>query len=131
MFFNMSILLETKNITMIIKIKNLRLKTILGVYEWEKDIQREIIINAIIQADINLSAKSDDIADTIDYDKIVTLMKNVVSSKHYNLIEKMVADILDIIMEDKRIKNCQVEIDKIGAVEDLESFSVTDFRERK
>jgi 7,8-dihydroneopterin aldolase/epimerase/oxygenase len=116
---------------MIIKIKNLRLKTILGIYEWEKTIQREIVVNAEIETDNNLSMRSDDIKDAIDYDEIVTKIKKTVLEKRYKLIEKMVYDIMNLIMEDKRIKNCRLEIDKIGAVEGLDSFSVTDFRERK
>ena len=32
---------------------------------------------------------------------------------------------MDQIMEDSRIKRCKIEIDKVGAVEAVESFSVT------
>jgi dihydroneopterin aldolase len=116
---------------MIIKIKNLRLKTILGVYEWENTVQREIVINAEIETDHDLSMHSDDIKDAIDYDKIVTKIKKAVLERRYKLIEKMVYEVMNLIMEDKRIKNCRLEIDKIGAVADLDSFSVTDFKERK
>jgi len=116
---------------MIIKIKNLRLKTILGIYEWEKIAEREILINAEIETDHDLSMQSDDIKDTIDYDKIVAQIKETILKKRYKLVEKMVYDVMNLIMKDKRIKNCRLEIDKIGAVADLESFSVTYFQERK
>lgn len=109
---------------MIIKIKNLKLKTIIGIHKWEEIVDREIIINATISTNFDKSLFSDDIADTIDYDAIVANIKNLVSTKRFKLVEKMAQEIMDLIMLDQRISKCKLEIDKIGAVESLESFSI-------
>lgn len=116
---------------MLIKIKNLRLKTILGIYAWEEKIDREIIINAEITTDQLNALKSDDITDTIDYDSIIARIKNLISKKRFKLIEKMAAELMNEIMQDHRIKKCKLEIDKVGVVEGVESFSVTIEQERK
>jgi dihydroneopterin aldolase len=116
---------------MILKIKNLRLKTILGIYQWEEDILREIIINVEIETDHDQALSSDDIKDAIDYDLITGEIKQIVINQKFKLIEKMVGQIMVMIMQDLRIKKCRLEIDKVGAVEDLESFSVTEIRVRK
>ncbi len=110
---------------MLIKIKNLRLKTILGVHAWEETIDREIIINAEIETNEVASLASDNIDDTINYDEIIFKIKNLVKSKRFKLIEKMTAEILDKIMQDKRISRCKVEVDKVGVIDDVDSFSVT------
>ncbi len=110
---------------MIIKIKNLRLKTIVGIYKWEEKIDREIIINAEIETDHENSLVSDDINDTIDYDKLVSQIKLLISQKRFKLIEKMAQDVMDLILSNKKIKRCKLEIDKLNAVEALESFSIT------
>ncbi len=114
---------------MLIKIKNLRLKTILGVYDWEEKINREIIINVKIETDNLKSLQSDNIHDTVDYDALVTKIKNLISQKRFKLVEKMAQEVMDKIMEDKRIKKCKLEIDKVAPVDSLESFSVTIERE--
>ena len=114
---------------MIIKIKNLRFKTFLGIHQWEKHIEREIIINAVIETDHNLAMQSDNIADTIDYDVIIAKIKNFIENNHCQLIEKMVGEIMNLIMEDQRIKSCQLEIDKMGVVANVDSFSVVEKRE--
>jgi len=111
--------------SMLIKIKNLKLLTNLGVYTWEKTFNREIIINAEIETDFAQSLESDDIADTIDYDTITTKIKNLVAQNQFKLIEKLAQQIMNEIMEDSRIKRCKLEIDKVGVVEFVESFSVT------
>jgi dihydroneopterin aldolase len=109
---------------MLIRIKNLKIKTILGIHDWEKTIDRQIIINAEIETDFEESLKSDNIADTIDYDNLTTKIKKLIAEKKFKLVEKMAAEVINIIMEDKRIKKCKLEIDKVGAVDGVESFSI-------
>lgn len=115
---------------MLIKLKNLNLKTIIGVHKWEDNIERKILINIEIETDNIEAMKSDNIKDAIDYDFITENVKNLVKNNRFKLVEKMVDEILNLIMTDERIKKCKLEIDKIGAVADLESFSITEFRER-
>ena len=110
---------------MLLKIKNLKLQTVLGVHLWEEKINRGIIINVEIESDFIKSLQSDDIDDTIDYDLITTEIKKLIASKRFKLVETMAQKIMDQIMEDSRIKRCKIEIDKVGAVEAVESFSVT------
>ena len=116
---------------MIIKIKNFKFKTILGIYEWEEKVEREIIINAKIETDYDRARFTSKIKDTIDYDEIITKIKNLLSEKKFRLIEEMVQQMLDLIMKDVRIKKCEIEIDKVRVVENIESFSVTLMQERK
>ena len=110
---------------MLIKIKNLKLKTILGVHAWEENINREIIINAEVETNNLSSLSSDDIKDTIDYDILILKIKNLISSKRFKLVEKMAAEIMREIMEDTNISRCKLEIDKVGVIADVDSFSVT------
>ncbi len=116
---------------MLIKIKNLKLHTILGVYNWEKTFNREIIINAEIETDFTRSLESDNVEDTIDYDVITTKIKKLVTDNQFKLIEKMAQEMMNKIMEDARIKRCKLEIDKVGVIEFVESFSVTIEQHRK
>lgn len=110
---------------MLLKLKNLRLKTIIGIHAWENDIDREIIINIEIKLSEQPVIASQNIEDTIDYDTITTQIKNLISHNRFGLIETMTKAILDKIMEDERIQRCKVEIDKVGAIESLESASIT------
>ena len=113
-----------------IKVKNLRLKTIIGMHAWEENVKRDIIINAQIDTDYTDSTITDDIEDTIDYAKIVDSLKNI-AKKRFKLVEKMAQEMVNEIMKDKKVKKCQLELDKVGALEDLESFSVSLRAKRK
>ncbi len=116
---------------MLIKIKNLRLYTIIGVFDWEQNIDREIIINAEITTNFTKSLHSDELSDAIDYDQIILKIKNLVANNRFKLVEKMAQTLMDAILEDQRISKCKLEIDKVGVVENVDSFSITIEQENK
>lgn len=109
---------------MLLKIKNLKLQTIIGIFDWEQTVNRDIIINITIELKDNKVLVSNDISDTIDYDKTVSFIKEMAKNKKFKLVETMAQEIANKIMSDEKVKECIVEIDKVGAVENLESFSV-------
>ncbi len=109
---------------MIIKIKNLRLRTIIGVYKWEESVDRELVINVEITTNLTQSLHSDNIADTVDYDLVITKIKNLVATSRFKLIEKMAQSLMDSILADPRIRKCKLEIDKVGLFTDVDSVSV-------
>ena len=113
---------------MIIKIKNLKLDTNIGVYDWEKTHSRTLLFNVTIETDLMEGVKSDNLKDVIDYAIIVNHIKNFVDNHNCQLIEKMAGEILDIIMQDKRIKRCDLEIDKLNPFDFIDSFSITQTR---
>ena len=113
-----------KNQSMIIKIKNLKLHTIIGVHKWEETIDREIIINAEITTNLTKSTVSDHIDDTVDYDEVIAKIKNLVAENRFKLIEKMAQNAMDLIMQDKRIAKCKLAIEKVGIFDYIDSVSV-------
>lgn len=108
---------------MLLKIKNLRLQTIIGIYDWEQDIQRDIIINAEIELKNEDILKTNNLEDSLDYEEIVNKIKDLTKNK-FDLVENFANEIANIIISYKNVKRTKVEVDKVGAVDKLESFSV-------
>lgn len=115
---------------MLIRIKNLKLKTIIGIYDFEEKIQRELIFNIELEVKNNKALKSDDVADTVDYDNIIKIVKTI-GKKRFALIEKMAAEIIDEIMKNKKIARCKLEIDKTKLYDDVDTCSVLIEKKRK
>ena len=63
--------------------------------------------------------------DAIDYDKIVASIRFIIENNRFKLVEGMLGAIIEEITKNSKIKKCFLEIEKIGAVKDLESFSVS------
>ncbi len=110
---------------MIIKIKNLRLRTTIGLHEWERQKQQEIIINLELEIDSQTAAHTDNIADSVDYQSIKNKLLEKVEKSNFFLIERLAGFILDIVMENKKISRAKVEIDKPHALRFAESVSIT------
>ena len=108
-----------------IKIKDFKLKTNLGIYDWEKNFEREIIINLELEIKNSIALKSDKIEDTVDYELIYNQIKQLIFSKKFNLIERMAQEIVDLIMLDSRINKCKIEIDKMNIFEEVRSCAVS------
>ncbi len=55
---------------MMIRIKDLRLRTTIGIYDWEREQEQDVVINAGIVFDVRDAADIYEIADTVDYKSI-------------------------------------------------------------
>lgn len=115
---------------MIIRIKNLRLRTVIGINDWERDLLQDVIVNIEFGFDSDAAVKSDDIRDSVDYKKLKRkIIKHVENSKVF-LLEKMADDILNIVFEEDKIRYARVEVDKPNALRYTDSVSVVAERNR-
>lgn len=113
-----------------IHIKNLRLRTIIGVNDWERDHKQDVVINVHIQFDPAKSIASDNLKDTVDYKNITKqIIKQVEASKFY-LIERLADMILSIVMENPLVREATVKIDKPFALRFADSVSIELVRKR-
>ncbi|VAX35151.1 Dihydroneopterin aldolase [hydrothermal vent metagenome] len=107
-----------------IYITDLRLRTIIGVNDWERDAKQDIVINVTIDFDMSKAAQSDDLQDTVDYNDITKkIIKEVEASKFF-LLEKLAGVILNIVLEYPLVEESTVRIDKPNALPFADSVSV-------
>ncbi len=109
---------------MIIKIKNLRVKTILGVYGFERKKERELILNLEVTTDAYKKG-SDDLNDTLDYDSaIVKMLVSEIKSTQYNLIEKLADHLLEKLIHVKGVQHVKLEVEKPSCMKGVDSVSI-------
>ena len=107
-----------------IRITDLQLRTIIGINDWERKHKQDIVINVVIEFEAQKAIKSDHIEDTVDYKTITKNIINFVEKSRYKLLEKLTAQVLNIVMEDKRVLAAQVRIDKPQALRFTKSVSI-------
>jgi len=107
-----------------VRIKNLRARTIIGIHEWEKELPREVLINLTMEFFGDAAVESDRIDDTVNYRIVKKKILKAVENSKFELLEKLAAYVLRIVMEDQRIKSAIVEIDKPNALRFTDSVSV-------
>lgn len=99
-----------------IQIDKLQARTIIGVYDYEKEIEQNIEISARIDIDGSVAALSDDITDTLDYQKLCDEIIAVIEGNKFSLVEYAVNKVLDIIMAHDIVTTAEVEIYKPAAL---------------
>jgi FolB domain-containing protein len=115
---------------MIIRIKNLKLRTIIGINDWERRERQDVIINIEMEINGIKAVKTDNIQDTIDYKAITKKIIKEVSNSHFYLLDKLSDYILKVVMEEKQVKRAVVEVDKPHALRYADSVSVLCSAER-
>jgi FolB domain-containing protein len=108
-----------------IHITDLHLRTIIGINDWERDKKQDVYLNIALQFDGAKASHSDKIQDTIDYKKLTKRIIAKVESSKYFLLEKLAAQVLNLIFEDKKVEAATVRIDKPMALRFAKSVSVT------
>ena len=107
-----------------IEIKNLKLRTIIGINDWEREKKQDIIINVRLNFDAAKPSQSDNIQDTVDYKKLTKSIIQLAEGTKYFLIEKLAQEIVNLALLNPLVKNVWVRIDKPHALRFADSVAI-------
>ncbi|MBN1995702.1 MAG: dihydroneopterin aldolase [Anaerolineae bacterium] len=113
-----------------IHIKDLLLRTIIGINEEERRNKQDVLINITLYTD-HTAAASDKIKDTVNYRTLTKQIIDLVEHSQFFLVEKMALEIVTICLADPRVERAVVTVEKPGAVRFARSVGVTVDRKRK
>ncbi len=116
---------------MIIRIKNLRLRTIIGINDWERNETQDVVLNVKIIFDGKRVAETGHIEDTVNYKEVKKRIIDQIEKSKFYLLDKLVSHVLQIVMEDEKVIRATVEIDKPHALRFADSVSISCSAERK
>ncbi len=108
-----------------IHIKDLHLRTIIGINEEERRNRQDVLINIVMDADTRQAGESDDIEDAVNYRTITKRIIQLVESSQFYLVEKMAAEIAAICLGDTRVERARVTVEKPGALRFARSVGVS------
>ncbi|WP_444677311.1 dihydroneopterin triphosphate 2'-epimerase [Halomonas sp. E19] len=108
-----------------IRIKNLRLRTFIGIKEDEIANRQDVIINAVIRYRADQAVAFNRIEQALNYRTITKALIALVEENRFLLLERMTREVLDLIMSHQQVLTAQVEIDKPHALRFADSVSVT------
>lgn len=111
-------------------IQGLKVQGILGIHEWERVTTRIIIINATLFTDTHSAAKSDDIADCVNYSDMAKKLRAHAEHAARMTIEALANDLAELCLQEPKVLKVIIRVDKPGAVSEAESVGVEVERER-
>ena len=106
-------------------ISELKIETLIGIYEWEKKVPQTIQLDLEVGLPGRHAAHSGKIADTIDYSKIVGRIEQLFKAQHFLLLEKAGESIAEVIMQEFKAPWVKLSIAKLGALKNVKRLGVT------
>jgi FolB domain-containing protein len=111
-------------------IKNLLVRGIIGINEWERDKPQDILINIDLYTEVRGQDKPDSITECIDYSQATKKVIHHAESAKRFTVEALAEDIARLCLEDPRVLKATVRVEKPGAVRFTESVGVEIERSR-
>jgi D-erythro-7,8-dihydroneopterin triphosphate epimerase len=107
-----------------ILIKDLLLRGIVGLNDWEREKKQDILINMTLFTDLRAAGKSDDIADTLNYRTITkSIIALVEEHSEFYTVEALAAAIAQIAIQ-QGTPRVIVRVEKPGALRFASSVGV-------
>jgi len=100
----------------IVFLRDLRVETIIGIFDWERTTRQVVAIDLEMAADIARAAASDSIDDALDYKAISKRLIDFVSSSSFQLVETLAEQIARIVREEFGVSWVRVTLSKPGAI---------------
>lgn len=115
----------------ILFIRELRIETIIGVYEWEKRNKQILILDIEVSSDISRAIETDDLQYTLDYKAIADRLSEFVESHHFNLVEALAERCARVLQEEFGASWVRLRIAKPGPLDNARDVGVIIERGRK
>ena len=94
----------------------LKIDTIIGIWDWERRIRQTVVIDLEMSADIARAAASDDVVDTLNYKAVAKRLQAFVGDSSFQLVETLAENIARIIRDEFDVAWVRVKVHKPGAI---------------
>ncbi len=106
-------------------IKDLRIETIIGIYDWERQVKQTISLDLEMAHDISRAAASDDIQFALNYKAIAKRLIAFVEGSEFLLIERLAEEVARIVMHEFQVPWLRLSVHKPGALRGAKDVGVT------
>jgi 7,8-dihydroneopterin aldolase/epimerase/oxygenase len=100
----------------IVFISDLRVRTIIGIYEWERRVRQSISLDLEMGAEIARAAATDAIEDTLNYKAVSKRLIEFVEASEFQLVETLAERIAAIVLTEFNVPWLRLTVHKPGAV---------------
>ena len=100
----------------IIFLTDLRIETVIGIYDWERKIKQTVAIDLEMATDIRRAAATDSIDDTLNYKAIAKRLIQFVGESQFQLVETLAEKVAEIVLNEFHVPWVKVRLSKPGAV---------------
>ena len=108
----------------IVFIEDLRIDTIIGIYDWEREVKQTIALDIEMAFDNAAAAESESIDDALNYKAVAKRMIAFTEESQFQLVETLSERLVEIIMDEFEVPWCRLKLSKLGAVTGSKSVGI-------
>ena len=105
-------------------IKDLLLRGIIGINDWERKYPQDILVNIVVYKDLRKAGETDDINYSVNYRTIAKKVQAHVEVAQRLTVESLAADLARLCLEEAGVVKVRVRVEKPGAVRFSKSVGV-------
>lgn len=100
----------------IVYIRGLEVRTVIGVFDWEREIRQRVTLDLEMKSDFSKAAENDEIEYALDYKAVSKRLAAYIEESSFKLLETLGSRIADIVQEEFGVTWLRLELGKPGAV---------------
>lgn len=100
----------------IVFVRELRFKTIVGCWDWERQVRQEVSIDLEMGWDMSAAAASQNLSEALDYKAVSVRVRDFVVDQQFELVEAAAHAIADLVMQEFAVPWVRVRFSKPFAV---------------
>lgn len=108
----------------IVYIRELEIDTIIGIYDWERQVRQTVSLDLEMAFDISKAGASDSIEDTLDYKAVSKRLISFIEESEFFLIEKMAEQCAQIVLSEFDVPWLRLRLSKPRAVRGAKDVGV-------
>ena len=112
-------------------IEALEIECLIGIYDWERTIRQNVVLDIEMAFDNRIPASSDAIEHTLDYKAVSKRLMQFVGDSSYGLVETLAEQCAAIILNEFNVAWVRLKLAKPGAVRGARSVGVIVERRRQ
>lgn len=97
-------------------IRELKIETVIGIYEWEKQINQTLLLDLEMAWDNRLAAASDTYEYALCYETVSNRLTALITEKPIELIETVAEQVANCVMTEFNVPWVKVKVMKPGAI---------------
>ncbi len=109
---------------------DLRIETVVGIWDWERKIRQTVRIDLEMGADVATAAAHDDIEHTLNYKAVSKRVQSFVGESSFQLVETMAERVAELILTEFDVPWVRVRVNKPGAIRGARDVGVRIYRSK-
>jgi len=97
-------------------IRDLAIRCIIGVDEYERREKQELLAQITLHVDLHRAGRTDDLADSVDYSALKKSILHATENSQFRLVEALAERIADECLKQARVECVRVALEKPGAL---------------